>query len=97
MHLVPDFTFCRKTRQLNGFAEGLSQGFKWVTRGKFLRQAEKLGLAPRMMEKEIDRLTRRIVKRAPLVEARLAAHFPSTCYAQIVGGILSRSEQLAGF
>jgi len=71
--------------------------FKWVTRGKFLRQAEKLGLAPRMMEKEIDRLTRRIVKQAPLVEAKLAARFPSTCYAQIVGGILSRSEQLAGF
>lgn len=69
--------------------------FRWMTRGKFLRQAEKLGLAPRTMVKEIDRMARRIVKQAPVVAARLSARFPSACYARIVDGILVRANQLA--
>ena len=69
--------------------------FRWITRQKFLRQAEKLGLAARTMDKEIDRMRRKIEKQAPLVAAKLSVRFPSACYARIVDGILARSEQLA--
>lgn len=68
--------------------------FKWISRGKFLRQAEKLGIAPRTMEREVDRMGRLIAKRAPLVMTKLAARFPSGCYARIVDGIHSRLKQL---
>ena len=69
--------------------------FKWITRGKFLRQAEKLGLAPRTMDREIDRMVRRIVKRAPQLAAKMSARFPCVCYDRIVAGILERAKQLS--
>ena len=69
-------------------------GCRRLTFGKFLRQAEKLGFAPRMMGKEIDRMVRRVAKRAPEVAAKLSARFPSACYAQIIDGVLVRSRQL---
>ena len=69
--------------------------FKWITRGKFIRQAEKLGLAPRTMDREINRMVRRILKQAPVVAARLSRRFPCACYDRIVDGILSRSGQLS--
>ena len=68
--------------------------FKWITRGKFLRQAEMSGIAPRTMEREIDRMARRIVKQAPVVATKLAKRFPSACYARIVAGINGRAKQL---
>ena len=68
--------------------------FKWISRGKFLRQAEKLGIAPRTMEREVERMGQMIAKHAPLVMSRLAARFPSSCYARIVDGILSRLNQM---
>ena len=68
--------------------------FKWITRGKFLRQAEKSGIAPRTMEREIDRMARRISKQAPVVAAKLAKRFPSACYDRIVAGISGRVKQL---
>ena len=68
--------------------------FRWMTRGKFLRQAEKSGLAPRTMEKEIDRMVRRIAKQAPVVAAKLSSRFPCACYARIIDGVLVRSRQL---
>ena len=68
--------------------------FKWMTRGKFLRQAEKLGLAPRTMEKEIDRMVKRIAKQAPTVAAKLSNRFPCSCYSRIIDGVLVRSRQL---
>ena len=69
--------------------------FKWITRGKFLRQAEKLGLAPRTMDREIDRMVRRIVKRAPQLAAKMSARFPCACYDRIVAGVLERAKQLS--
>ena len=68
--------------------------FKWMTRGKFLRQAEKLGLAPRTMGKEIDRMVKRIAKHAPAVAAKLSNRFPCACYSRIIDGVLVRSRQL---
>ena len=69
--------------------------FKWITRGKFLRQTEKLGLAPRTMDREIDRMVRRIVKRAPQLAAKMSARFPCACYGRIVAGILERAKLLS--
>ena len=69
--------------------------FKWMTRGKFLRQAEKSGLASRTMDREIDRMVRRIAKQAPAVAAKLSSRFPCACYARIIDGVLARSRQLA--
>lgn len=68
--------------------------FKWITRGKFLRMAEKMGISPRQMDKEIGRLQRRIEKQAPLVAEKLSARFPSPCYGRIAEGIFRRSKQL---
>ena len=68
--------------------------FRWMTRGKFLRQAEKLSIAPRAMDREIDRMCRRIAKQAPLVAVQLSVRFPSPCYARIIDGILARVDQL---
>ena len=69
--------------------------FKWITRGKFLRQAEKMNLAPRTMDREIDRMVRRIVRQAPLVAAKLSRRFPSDCYTRIIAGINVRTAQIS--
>lgn len=69
--------------------------FRWMTRGKFLRQAEKLGLAPRTMEKEIDRMVKRVAKQASVVAAKLSSRFPCDCYTRIIDGMLIRARQLA--
>ena len=69
--------------------------FKWITRDKFLRMAEKLGISPRTMDKEIARLQKRVEKHAPAVAERLSVRFPSPCYGHIVDGILGRCRQLA--
>ena len=68
--------------------------FKWITRSKFLRMAEKLGISPRIMDREIGRLQRRIEKQAPALAEKMSARFPSPCYARIAAGILKRSKQL---
>ena len=68
--------------------------FKWITRAKFLRMAEKLGISPRTMDKEIGRIQKRIEKHAQEVADKLAARFPSPCYERIVKGIFQRSRQL---
>lgn len=68
--------------------------FKWITRAKFLRMAEKLGISAQMMDKEISRLQKRVGKYAPVVAERLNAKFPSPCYGHIVDGIFKRCGQL---
>lgn len=68
--------------------------FKWISRMKFLRMAEKLGISASLMGKEIDRMCHRITRQAPLVVARLSAKFPSLCYQRIVDGIDARVAQL---
>ena len=68
--------------------------FKWITRAKFVRMAEKLGISAKIMEREIDRMRKRIVKHAPLVAERLSVRFPCDCYRRIGEGILARSVQL---
>lgn len=70
--------------------------FKWITRGKFLRQAEKLGFSPHLMAKEIDRMRGKIEKQSSRIASKLSVRYPSPCYARIIDGIFARSEQLSG-
>ena len=69
--------------------------FKWITRAKFLRMADKLGISPRMMAKELDRMCARLLDKAPLVRAKLERRFPSSTYARICEGIVNRAEQIS--
>lgn len=69
--------------------------FKWVTRGKFLRLGEKIGVGGKLMQKALDKLSKRIMKEAPLLAARLKRKYPSAVYDQIVAGILRRCDQIA--
>jgi len=69
--------------------------FKWISRGKFLRMAERLGVAPRLMEKEISRLAERMQRQAPMVAAKLSVRFPSPSYERIAEGIRTRIQQIA--
>ena len=69
--------------------------FKWITRGKFLRMAEKLGFSRKTMAKEIDRMSARVSSQAPALERRLGKNYPSACYAMICSGISSRIAQIA--
>lgn len=68
--------------------------FKWMSRSKFLRMAEKNGIAGSTMNKEITRMTKRITHQSSLIAARLAKSYPSPCYARICEGIISRVAQL---
>lgn len=68
--------------------------FKWITRNKFLRLAEKDGIAPRLMEKHLDRMARKIIIKAETVAARLKKDFPSDCYRRIIDGIQLRVNRI---
>lgn len=67
---------------------------KWITRGKFLRMAENLGISPWTMDREIARMQKRIEKQAPEIAEKMSVRFPSPCYELIVRGIVKRSRQL---
>lgn len=69
--------------------------FRWMTRNKFLRMAEKNGISAGLMEKRLDRMTREIVGRAETVASRLGREFPSGCYRRIAEGIETRAVQIA--
>ena len=70
--------------------------FRWISRGKFVRMGEKSGIDAKVMERTIDRMSRRIVREAPRLARRCARQWPSPCYDRIVAGVLARAEQLKG-
>ena len=69
--------------------------FKWITIGKFVRMAEKIGVSEKMMRREIAKISRRIGKEASLVARRCARKFPSSVYSSIATGIANRLQQLS--
>ena len=69
--------------------------FKWITIGKFVRMAEKIGVSEKMMRREIAKISRRIGKEASLVARRCARKFPSSVYSSIATGIANRHQQLS--
>ena len=69
--------------------------FKWITIGKFVRMAEKIGVSEKMMRREIAKISRWIGKEASLVARRCARKFPSSVYSSIATGIANRHQQLS--
>ena len=69
--------------------------FKWITIGKFVRMAEKIGVSEKMMRREIAKISRWIGKEASLVARRCARKFPSSVYSSIATGITNRLQQLS--
>lgn len=69
--------------------------FKWITVGKFVRMAAKVGVSEKVMLREIAKMSRRIAREAPLVAGRCNRKWPSQVYATIAAGIGDRLSQLS--
>jgi len=70
--------------------------FRWMTRDKFLRMAEKSGISPRIAAHEIDKMIRRIERSLPKLLTTAGRSFPHLVYATISDGIVSRISKLKG-
>ena len=68
--------------------------FKWITRGKFMRMADKLGIHPHVVKGEMDKMIRRVKLALPQLVAQATRLFPRRCYSAIADGIASRLSQL---
>ena len=68
--------------------------FKWITAGKFLRMASKIGVSEKVMTKELAKMSRKIKREAPKVAARCNRKWPSAVYSNIVEGIEQRVGQI---
>ena len=68
--------------------------FKWITIGKFVRMAEKIGVSEQVMRREIAKMSRRIEREAPIVAMRCGREYPSSVYSSIEAGIFCRLKQL---
>ena len=68
--------------------------FKWITRGKFIRMADKLGIHPHVVKGEMDKMIRRVRHALPRLVAQATRRFPHRCYSAIADGIASRLSQL---
>ncbi len=68
--------------------------FKWITRGKFIRMADKLGIHPHVVKGEMDKMIRRVRHALPHLVAQAKRRFPHHCYSAIADGIASRLSQL---
>ena len=68
--------------------------FKWITAGKFLRMASKIGVSEKVMTKELAKMSRKIRREAQKVAARCNRKWPSAVYSNIVEGIERRVGQI---
>ena len=68
--------------------------FKWITPGKFLRMAEKMGVSGKVMSGEMAKMVRRIRRQAHIVANRCSRAWPSPVYEEIEAGIARRLGQI---
>ena len=68
--------------------------FKWITRSKFLRMADKLRIHPHIVNSAMDKMIRRVKLALPQLVAQATRLFPRRCYSAIADGIASRLSQL---
>ncbi len=68
--------------------------FKWITRGKFLRMAESCGLGAKLVERELNRLSRLMLRQSEKWSAICNQEHPSACYTRIVDGLAARVRQI---
>lgn len=74
---------------------GGEYGFKWITRSKFLRMGKACGIGAKVIERELDRMTRAILRQSNALAVRSNREYPSACYDRIAAGILMRTAQIA--
>lgn len=68
--------------------------FKWMSLGKFCRQAEKIGMRASLMERILNHQAKQLLKKAPALVGRCHRQYPSSIYVQIAEGIMARCKQL---
>ena len=68
--------------------------FRWITYGKFLRMANKLGIDEKIMRKSIGSIVRKIKRNLQKVVDAAQNRWPSGCYSEIADGILLRIARL---
>ena len=70
-------------------------GFRWMTRGKFIRMGVRLGFGERLVVRTLDRMAARISAAAPRLAEKCRARHPSRIYDEIVEGIARRCAQVS--
>ena len=68
--------------------------FRWVSMGKFRRQAEKVGMQAALMERLLRQQAQKLLKKAPTLAECCNRRHPSSIYGQIVEGMMARCKQL---
>ena len=68
--------------------------FKWITRDKFIRMANKSGIAQRIVSRELDKMIRRVERALPAIVAKAGRLFPHGVYATIAEGVVARMAQI---
>ena len=68
--------------------------FKWISIGKFMRMAAKIGVSEKIMTREIEKISGRIRRFAPIIASRCNVAWPSLIYDRIAEGIGVRLKQL---
>ena len=68
--------------------------FKWISRDKFIRMANKTGIAQRIVSRELDKVIRRVKRALPAIAAKAGRFFPHRVYGTIAEGIAARMAQI---
>jgi serine/threonine-protein kinase HipA len=68
--------------------------FRWITYGKFLRVADKLGIGEKIMHKSLETIVRKVTRNLQKVIDDAQNRWPSDCYCKIADGIHSRIAQI---
>ncbi|MCR5415158.1 MAG: type II toxin-antitoxin system HipA family toxin [Kiritimatiellae bacterium] len=68
--------------------------FKWISEGKFMRMAAKLGIPGKMMLREMSKMSNRVQRAARRTADRCNRSWPSKTYETILAGIFGRVDQI---
>jgi len=69
--------------------------FRWITRGKFVRMGQKAGIAEKVVDLELAKMSKRITVAVPKVMEKLSKRHPAEVYGRIQRGIETRLAQLS--
>ena len=69
--------------------------FRWITRGNFVRMGQKAGIAEKVVDLELAKMSKRITVAVPKVMEKLSKRHPAEVYGRIQRGIETRLAQLS--
>lgn len=69
--------------------------FRWITRGKFVRMGQKVGISEKVIDLELAKLSRKITVEATKLKEKLSKKYPAEVYDKIQRGIEARLAQLS--